>query len=274
MAAKRKGSRPSKTHRPADPKPAGLWMGLYKRSQRRILAGLLLVVPLAVTVFAGKFIYDLIEAPTAPLLDHLGALLRLLRSAEHPLISEYIGPLIESLPGIKVVVTVLLALGLLYFLGFISTVFFVRKIYNTGERLLLRIPLLKNIYGLSKQIVDILSREDKASFKQVVLIEYPRKHSYAFAFITGSCQVEGLDAKHLNLFVPTTPNPTSGFLLILPATDIKIVDMTIEDAFKMIMSAGVIAPEQLPVRNYKDPKIASPGEAEDPKSLSGVDSPA
>lgn len=273
MAAKRKGPRPSKTRRHAESKPEGFWLRLYKRSQRRILAGLLLVVPLAVTVFAGKFIYDVIEQPFEPLVEYLTGLLRPLASTEHPLISEYIGPLIGSLPGIKVVVTVLLALGLLYFLGFVSTVFFIRKIYNTGERLLLRIPLLKNIYGLSKQIVDMVGRQDKSSFTQLVLIEYPRKRSYAFAFVTGSCRVEGLDAEHLKLFVPTTPNPTSGFLLVLPATDVKIVDMPIEDAFKMIVSAGVISPEQLPIRNYKVREVASPDEAEAPKSLSKLDSP-
>ena len=106
-------------------------------------------------------------------------------------------------------------------------------------------PVVRSVYGATKQIFETVLAKQSSAFREVALIEYPRRGIWTLAFITGSTggEVEGrLEQSHYNVFVPTTPNPTGGFLLFVPKSDVRILDMTVEDGLKMILSVGIISP--------------------------------
>ena len=115
-----------------------------------------------------------------------------------------------------------------------------------SERLLQKIPLAPKIYFAVKQIIQAFSLQGKDIFKQAVLVEYPRKGSYAVGFITGKCQGEVQEktiGNLVNVFVPTTPNPTSGMLIMIAEEEIIYLNMSVEEGLKLIISAGVVVPE-------------------------------
>lgn len=147
------------------------------------------------------------------------------------------------LPGIGLIV----ALVGLTLLGFLTANIFGRTLLSFGEQMLNRMPLVRNLYKALKQIFETVLSERGRSFQQAGLIEYPRRGIWSIVFI--STEAKGEVAHRLSeddfisVFLPTTPNPTSGFLLYLPRQEVKILDMSIEDAAKLIISAGLIAPD-------------------------------
>jgi uncharacterized membrane protein len=132
-------------------------------------------------------------------------------------------------------------------LGVIARHLFGGEVLKLWERLLARVPVARNIYSGVKQLFEAIFRGDRGSqFNRVVLIEYPRKGIYALAFTTGPAQgvVQALTEKRMiNCFLPTTPNPTSGFYLLVPEDEVTEADITVEDAFKLVMSAGIVTPD-------------------------------
>jgi len=126
-----------------------------------------------------------------------------------------------------------------------------RTLLNNIEHLIRKLPIVKNIYNPAKQLVEIFTKSPKSSFRKVVLVEYPRPQMWALGFLTNDKQSKGIvtGGKEiaqdlLCVFLPTSPNPTSGYFVMLPAEDIKILDMTIEEGIRMIISGGVITPEK------------------------------
>jgi uncharacterized membrane protein len=120
-----------------------------------------------------------------------------------------------------------------------------RKAIRIVDQLMFRVPLLNKIYGTVKQVNEAFSTGKKSSFKQVVLVEYPRRGLYSIGFITSDEHPEAsakLGRKVLGVFVPTTPNPTGGFLLVVPETDVILLDMSVADGIKYIISLGAIVP--------------------------------
>ena len=120
------------------------------------------------------------------------------------------------------------------------------------EKLLARVPVARSIYAGVKQLLEAIfaSSSQTSRFNRVVLLEYPRKDVYALAFTTGAARgpVQDVTKQHMiNCFLPTTPNPTSGFYLLVPESDITEIDLTVEEAFKLVMSAGLVSPEQVSV---------------------------
>lgn len=150
-----------------------------------------------------------------------------------------------SVPGFGLVV----AFVVITLVGFLTANLIGRSIVSYGESLLARMPVVRNIYSALKQIFETVFREDSDSFDRVVLVEYPRRGLWALAFVAtdtlGETQARLDDAagKTVSVFLPTTPNPTSGFLLFVPASDIIELDMTVEQAAKLVISAGLVAPE-------------------------------
>lgn len=147
-----------------------------------------------------------------------------------------------SFPGIGLIFTI----GLILLTGFIVSNYVGVKLLKKGEELLQRIPLISKIYSSVKQIVEAFSIKDKQIFSNVVLVEYPRKSTYAIGFVTGECRGEVQDktaARLINVFIPTTPNPTSGMLILVPDKEIIYLDMTVEEGLKLIISAGAVVPE-------------------------------
>lgn len=150
-----------------------------------------------------------------------------------------------SVPGFGLVV----ALILITLIGFMTANFIGRTIVSYGEYLLGRMPLVRNIYSVLKQILETVLSERTNTFKQVGLIQYPRPGLWAIVFIAtdteGEIQeeLERKTGQTTAVFLPTTPNPTSGFLLFVPKSDIKILSMTVEEGAKLVISAGLVTPE-------------------------------
>ncbi|MBT3536868.1 MAG: DUF502 domain-containing protein, partial [Rhodospirillaceae bacterium] len=153
--------------------------------------------------------------------------------------------------------------------GFLTANIFGRTLLKVGEQLVNRMPVVRTIYGALKQVLETVLSQSSNSFRQAVLVEYPRRGIWTVAFVTGDTEGEVarcLDDDMVNIYVPTTPNPTSGFLLMVPRRDLIFLDMPVEDAAKYIISIGVIAPEE----EADVATLPTPEERQDelPKSLS------
>ena len=157
-----------------------------------------------------------------------------------PVLSRAVG---MRIPGLGLALTLLVILVL----GFLSTNVFGSRLIAAIERVIARIPIAKTIYGGTKGVLEAVSREQTAAFQRVVLIEYPSKGLFALAFVSG-----GINWRHVSertnadmalVFLPTTPNPTSGFLLLVPVADIIELPFTVEEGIRMVISAGVLLPE-------------------------------
>jgi len=153
-------------------------------------------------------------------------------------------PVGYTIPGLEIISQAALAIIFLTFLGMLTVTFFGRAILVFGEKVLDHVPFIRNVYRAVKQLTEIFSTGDK-NFQNVVLIEYPRKGIWAIGFMTGDTKGEigkKKDSNLVNVFVPTTPNPTSGFLLFFPKEDVLTLDMSVEDALKLVVSAGMVVP--------------------------------
>jgi uncharacterized membrane protein len=204
--------------------------------RRYLIAGLLVWVPLGFTVLVIKFLIDLMDRT-----------LLLLPPGLRP--DNLLG---FRIPGLGVLLTVVVVLVT----GVIAANLVGRKLVQFGERMVARIPLVRSIYSGVKQVTETMFSNGGRSFRSVVLIEYPRKGVWTLAFLTGAQGASEIEAKVggsvSHLFVPTTPNPTSGFFLAVPTNDVIVLDMTIDEGIKMIMSAGVVVPKE-----SKDALVAS-----------------
>lgn len=196
--------------------------GFFKRMRARFLSGLLVLVPLAITLFVLRIIVAALTGFVRPFL--------VLWAGDLP---EYVLMLIAA------VVTVFV----IYLVGLITAHLVGRRLIGFAESVLLRLPIVKSVYGASKQVVETFSQSTQAAFQAVVLVEFPRAGSLAVGFVTGTIQ-DPADRTLYRVFVPTTPNPTSGFLVILPEKDVQFTDISIENGIRMIVSGGVLAPKR------------------------------
>jgi len=145
----------------------------------------------------------------------------------------------------------LLAVLLIGLVGGLARYYFGKKLIELVDLALLRVPLLNKIYGAIKQVNEAFSPSNKSSFKHVVLVEFPRPGSYSVGFLTGEDhkEVQQKTREHvLSVFVPTTPNPTSGFLVLVPENEVTKLDMSVADGIKFIISLGAIAPDFTPAK--------------------------
>ena len=196
-----------------------------KRLRRYLVAGLLIWAPLAVTYFLLRFAVNLMDKTLA-----------VLPQQYQP--EELLG---FHIPGLGVILTFVV----LFLTGMLAANFVGRYVVGGWESLLDRIPIVRTIYGGAKNFAEIVFSESNDSFKKVLLIEYPRKGIYSLAFQTSSelGEVQGRTGEDVVCcFVPTTPNPTSGFVIMLPRKDVRVLDMEIDEALKMIISLGVVVP--------------------------------
>lgn len=146
-----------------------------------------------------------------------------------------------NIPGTGVVAGV----TLMVIIGMMARNFFGKHIVRLGERIMSALPGINWLYNTIKQITETVAASKKETFREAVMVEYPRKGMWCMAFVTGSTkgEIQTLtDEDMVNIFLPTTPNPTSGFLLFVPRKDIKPLQMTVEEATKMIISAGIVTP--------------------------------
>jgi uncharacterized membrane protein len=189
------------------------------------LAGLLVIVPLGVVLF--------VISATLKLMDRI---LQIIPQKFHP--HTYLP---FKIPGLGLV----LFIAVVMITGILVKNYVGRRIVDIGEYVLSKIPLVRPIYAAVKQLILAIFGDTQDAFKRVVLIEYPRKGVYGLAFVTGlatgEIQEKTTNAM-INVFVPTTPNPTSGYYLLVPEEETVPLSMTVEDAFKLLISGGVVEP--------------------------------
>ena len=182
--------------------------------KKNFITGLLVVVPVGVTVFVLKALLIWIDS--------------ILGDLERDLLGHYY-------PGLGIVTLLLL----IFIIGVISANYIGHKVLHAWDRLMRRLPLVRGIYSTVRQMMETFSAEQ--NFSGVGLVEYPRKGCFSVGFITGQAdeKITGLPGRHLSVFVPTTPNPTAGFLLILPENEVRKLDMTVGQGMKYIVSLGL-----------------------------------
>jgi len=167
--------------------------------------------------------------------------LRLLQSWLEPLKRLNI-PFLNSIPYSEVI----LAIAIIFIAGTLYNMFILRPLIHAIERLFARIPLIRPVYSGIKKLVDAFSFQDKASFSKVVMIEFPRAGIYSVGFLANEIDEKispDKNKKYFSIFIPTTPNPTSGFLVMLPEDQIQILDITRQEAMAMIISGVIIKPQ-------------------------------
>ena len=190
-----------------------------KKFRTIIVAGLLVWVPLGATIFVLRLLISLFGNLDSWLSDQLNI----------------------PIAGIGILLALLVLLGT----GLIAANYFGKRFVSFWESLLERIPLVRNIYSAVKRFAEIILSDSSQSFSKVLLIEYPRKGLYSLSFQTSQDlgEVQGKTGEDLVcVFVPTTPNPTSGLILMVPKQDVIELDMGVEDALKMVISLGVVVP--------------------------------
>lgn len=192
-----------------------------------LLAGLLVLVPLMITIAVINWVVSTLDKT-----------LEILPAEWQPelLIGFYI-------PGFGVV----LALAIVLVIGAATSNFIGNKLVTWWDRLLNRIPVVRSVYSAVKQVSDTLFSEKSNAFREALLVQWPREGVWTVAFLTGkpgSSVSTHLDGEHVSVYVPTTPNPTSGYLMILPKSDCKPLDMSVDEALTYVISMGVITPLQ------------------------------
>ena len=154
--------------------------------------------------------------------------------------------LIQIVYILEYVVGFSLTILFLYFLGIIISNVLGKKLYIYFEYLLEKIPIVSKIYSTIKNITDSISKPNSQAFQKVVIIEYPRKELWTLAMVTGECKNDQ-NIDYYNLFVPTTPNPTSGYLILIKKTDVKETNLSVDDGLSIIISGGMVTPKDFTI---------------------------
>ncbi len=208
--------------------------------RRTLGRGLLLVLPLLITLWLLSLLFNLVDQRVTPLVI---GMLRWTELAwlDRPLVLRVGAPLIG----------IVLTAAVVYLLGALVSNLVGRRVVAGIENGILRIPLIKGIYGSARQLLDAFSVTGAKAFSSVVIVEYPRRGLWTVGFVTSEVEhrIRGAVAEEaattVAVFLPTTPNPTSGWMLLVPLTDLLLLDMTIEDGIKLVVSGGIVTPEDL-----------------------------
>lgn len=189
------------------------------RLRNYLIAGFLVILPLGVTVFVLVALFRFLDSLLGPLFRVFGL----------------------RVPGLGLVSGVLLILGT----GAMASNVLGRRVVQLFDRIMLRIPFARTIYAATKQLSDSLLQQNRGAFREAVLLEWPRDGLYTVGFVTGETRGEAqakTAERVVNVFVVTTPNPTTGFLCLVPESQIVPLEMSVEDALKLVMSAGIVTP--------------------------------
>ena len=206
---------------------------LLTRLRNYLISGLLFWIPLILTIIVIKFFLEFINS---------------LVPQEY--LPEAIFNLDTSIPGSGIILLFLIIL----ITGILVTNILGRRLVALWEKLLNRIPGFRNIYNILKKVSDTIFNRSSQSFKKAFLIQYPSKGIWVIAFQSGDYRGEAesiIGEETINLFVPTTPNPTSGFFILVPKKDTFELDISVEDAFKLVISAGVVTPNSVKIKDKK-----------------------
>ncbi|MBU1863103.1 MAG: DUF502 domain-containing protein [Candidatus Omnitrophica bacterium] len=190
-----------------------------------VFRGLLALIPIGLTIFTIRIIYIFIDKRVMEAVD------------------QYIG---RRIPGLGL----LLFVAVLYFVGMITSNVLGKRMISVFDQLMSKIPLAKTAYQVGKQISDTLALPEKQIFKKAVLVDYFKPDAWVVGFVTGEIKDEESGCQLLKVFIPTVPNPTSGFLVILKESQTKNPNWAVEEAMKMVISGGIIGPDIIAVKNY------------------------
>jgi uncharacterized membrane protein len=196
-----------------------------KKIKQIFLTGLAVTIPIGVTIYILFFLITLMDG-----------FFLLIPAAYHP--NNMLG---FHIPGLGVIVTVIL----IFVCGLIIKSYIGKKVVAIGEDIVQKIPVIGSIYRATKQVVDGMFTDRGRNFKKVVLLEFPRKGMYTIGFVTGRAEGQlwkQIEGESLCVFVPTTPNPTSGYFVMVPEKDLITSDMSVEEAFTLVMSCGIVLP--------------------------------
>ena len=213
-----------------------------KRMRGYFLAGILVTAPVAITFYLAWIFINFVDRQVTPLI---------------PVKYNPETYLPFGMPGLGLLIVVIV----LTLIGAMTYSFAGRFVMRTGESLLNQMPVIRNVYNAVKQIFETVLAQQSNAFREAVLVEYPRRGIWAIAFITGRTEgeVQNITEEEVtNIFLPTTPNPTSGFLLFVPKKELVPLTMSVEEAIKMVISGGIVTPpDRRPEEERKIPKVAA-----------------
>ena len=205
---------------------------IVKFSRDNLLAGIVVILPITITVFIVRF---LVISLNSIMLNPLALRLKpyLLQEQQRLFLAK--------------AVVFIAALLIIMLIGLMTRVIIVRRTFSFFERFLYKLPMVNKVYGALKEISNALFSTKKTSFQKVILAEYPSKGIYTIGFITseskGILQDSAGDQDLISVYIPTTPNPTSGLFVLLNKNEVKFLQMSVEEAFKVVISAGAITPQ-------------------------------
>lgn len=202
---------------------------MLKGLKRSFIAGLIVLMPLGVTFIVIRFLLEKIGQPASVVF--FGSWLNNLDK--------------QWIEFFASLLSILIVIGLITMFGWLSKFFLGKTFLKFTESLIQNIPFINTIYNTVKQIVDTIGQNQKAVFEKAVLVQFPSKGMYSIGFLTNRAQGEVQEKTKenvCNVFVPTTPNPTTGFLIMVPEADLVLLDMSVGDAIKLIISGGTVIP--------------------------------
>ena len=211
---------------PKDKKPRRRLRGRIGKLRTTIMAGVTIIAPLWITVWVLLTLFRWADGFSAPLIRQL---------------ARRLGDPEFHIPGLGVLLTFLI----LWCVGAVAANVVGKRLLQSAREALERLPVVRTIYAPIHQLMETMASPEKAGFTKVVLLEYPRKTVWTLGFMAGDVPVDGGRELAHSIFVPTAPNPTTGFMLIVPADQLRDTDLTVEEALKMIVSAGVVVPPSL-----------------------------
>ena len=201
---------------------------MITKFRNNFITGVAIIFPVAITIIIVRYLVVKINSlMLSPLVNSL---------RDNPYLTKY------SITIAKLLIFVF-AIMLIAIIGRAARIIFFRRIFGFGEKIFVKVPMIGKIYSVTKEIGSAFLGQGKAFFKKVVIIEYPRKGIYSIGFLTGeeTGRIKDTVGKDLySVFLPTTPNPTSGFFLLLPKEDVKILDMSVEEGMKIVVSSGAV----------------------------------
>lgn len=206
-----------------------MFLSIYDILKKYFLSGVLVVVPVILTFLVIRFLFEAIDGLLQPVL--------------HELLGYFI-------PGLGVVTTVLLIL----LAGILSRNYVGKFLYRLGDNILAKLPLTRPIYSAAKQLIEAIASDESGVFQETGLVEYPRKGVFALCFVSHRFQLtkNGKTRDMVSVFVPSTPTPVSGMVIIVPPEEVTLLDMTVEEGIKFLVSGGVASPDVLKEARSKE----------------------
>ncbi len=209
-------------------------VGLLAHVRSRLVRGTILVLPALITIWLLRVLFRMIDGNVTP----------------------YVRAVLEwsGIPGLELwfarlgvpIIGLLLTAAFVYLIGVLAGNFLGRRLGRAIESYILRVPLVKGVYGGARQLLDAFTPGGRQAFSRVVAVEYPRRGAWTVGFVTSEVThrlpIGGRDTACLAVFLPTTPNPTSGWLALVPIDEVRVLDLSVEEGVKLIVSGGIVSP--------------------------------